>query len=181
MKIALFGGAFDPPHLGHVMAAMHAKLAGGVGRVWVLPSARHPYGKAMAPWDLRMAMCQAAFGDLPWCDIRDDERNNPGGYTIDLVEYLADRHPEHEWWLVGGTDTERDLPNWRRGADLARLVQVHAVPRRGYDDSHPGALPAISSTLIRDRMARGESLDGLLPRQVAELARSHVHYSVSRA
>lgn len=167
MRTALFGGSFDPPHLGHVMAALHARLVGGVEAVWVLPSAVHPYGKPLTPFPQRLALCRLAFADLPFAAVRDDELANPRGYTIDLVERLAATHPGRSWVLLGGTDTARDLRNWHRGGELAVLVAVHAVPRRGYDE-HPAALPAISSSLVRARLAAGDACRDLLPAAVAE-------------
>ncbi len=176
MRIALFGGSFDPPHLGHVLAACFARSRGGVDQVWVLPAVRHPYGKQLSPLDRRLALCRAAFEPLgPWCQVRDDERANPSGYTIDLVEDLARRHPGPQWLLVGGTDTARDLSRWHRGAELGRLIEVLAVPRRGFDD-HPAALPAISSSLVRERLAAGDAAGDLLPVAVADLIARHGWY-----
>jgi nicotinate-nucleotide adenylyltransferase len=165
--IALFGGSFDPPHLGHVYAALYARAVGGADEVWVLPAANHPYAKALTPWEQRWRLCRLAFADLPFARLRDDELRS-SGYTVDLVERLAREHPGHRWLLVGGTDTARDLPNWRRGTELARMIAVLAVPRGGLD-AHPGALPAISSTEVRTRIGSGQSLDGLVPTAVAQL------------
>ena len=53
-RIALFGGSFDPPHLGHVFAAIHARVVGLVDEVWILPVANHPYGKQLSPWQQRL-------------------------------------------------------------------------------------------------------------------------------
>jgi nicotinate-nucleotide adenylyltransferase len=168
VRIALFGGSFDPPHWGHVLAACWAQVAGRLDRVWVLPVHRHPYQKPLSPWEQRWALCQAAFGPLPFVELRDDERRNPSGYTFDLVEHLRAEHPANEWLLVGGTDTARDLRQWHRGEELARLIEVIAVPRRGFDE-HPAALPQISSTEVRARLARGEGVDQLLPSPVAAM------------
>lgn len=164
--IALFGGSFDPPHLGHVYAALHARAVGRADAVWVLPSARHPYAKEMRPWEQRWELCRLAFADLPFVTLHDDELRSTG-YTIDLIELLQHAHPGNTWMLVGGTDTAIDLPNWRRGGELAKLVRVHAVPRGGLD-SHPGALPAISSSLVRRLLAAGDDVGGLLPQCVAQ-------------
>lgn len=164
--IALFGGSFDPPHLGHVLAAAWARLCGGADRVWVLPSANHPYAKALSPWQRRWELCRLAFADLPFVELRDDELRSTG-YTVDLVEGLRAANPGHRWLLVGGTDTVRDLPNWRRGAELAGMIEVLCVPRGGVD-GHPGALPAISSSLVRERLRTGGDVAGLVPRAVAD-------------
>lgn len=168
--IAIFGGSFDPPHLGHVMAALWARTCGRADEVWVLPAANHPYAKTLSPWEQRWRLCQLAFADLPFVRLRDDERRSTG-YTIDLVESLQHAHPGHRWLLVGGTDTAKDLANWKRGADLARLVEIVRVPRGGHDP-HPGALPAISSSLVRERLRQGGDPDGLIP--------AAVHQEISR-
>jgi len=164
--IAIFGGSFDPPHLGHALAAAWARWCGGADQVWVFPAANHPYAKALTPWEQRWRLCQLAFADLPFVSLRDDERRSTG-YTVDLVEFLQREHPGHRWLLVGGTDTARDMISWRRGADLARLVEIVCVPRGGFDD-HPGALPAISSSLVRERLRTGGDIRGLLTQTVAD-------------
>lgn len=169
MRIALFGGAFDPPHLGHVLCACWAWSMGGVDRIWILPAAKHPYAKPMSPWAQRWAMCQAAFTGLGFAELRDDELRNEPGYTVTLVELLRREHPDATFLLVGGTDTAWDLRRWHRGEELAGMVEVLAVPRRGYDDADPAALPAISSTLVREHLKRGEDVGRLMPRAVAEL------------
>ena len=176
MRIALFGGSFDPPHLGHVLAATYAYAMGTVDEVWVLPVAKHAYGKAISPWQQRWQLCEAAFAGLAFVRLRDDELRNPGGYTIDLLTSLKAGNPGHEWLLVGGTDTARDLPNWHRGNELVEQISVIAVPRRGYDD-HPAALPAISSSLVRDRLANRQSITDMVPAAVAELISKHGWYS----
>ncbi len=168
MRIALFGGSFDPPHLGHILAATYAWSVAGVDEVWVLPVAQHAYGKALSPWERRWAMCEAAFAGLGFVRLREDERRNPGGYFFNLVTALMRDHPGHRWSLVGGTDTARDLPHWHRGGELAGLVEIIAVPRRGFD-ADERALPAISSSQVRERMARGQPIDGWVPDAVARL------------
>lgn len=169
MRIALFGGSFDPPHLGHVLAACYARVVSGVDAVWILPVVHHPYAKQLTPLAQRLELCHLAFGRLgSWAVIRRDEERNASGYTFDLVQLLSREHPGHRWCLIGGSDTARDLPHWHRGAELAELVEVIAVPRRAQGgDDHPAALPAISSSAIRQRLAAGANADDLLPPAVA--------------
>lgn len=168
LRIALFGGSFDPPHLGHVLAACFARVVAQVDEVWVLPVAKHAYGKAISPWEQRWRLCEAAFAQLPFVRLCADERDNASGYTLDLIEQLRTKHPLNRWLLVGGTDTARDLLNWHRGPELITMIEVIPVPRRGYDD-HPAALPQISSSLIRERLARKDDIRPLVPPRVAEL------------
>lgn len=168
-RIALFGGSFDPPHLGHVFAAVHARAVGQVDAVWVLPVAHHPYGKALQPWAQRWALTCAAFADLPFVSVRDDEQHNPQGHTVTLIEQLSARYPQHQWLLVGGSDTYADLINWYRGSELQDLVAVHPVPRRGFDHHNPAALPELSSSLIRERLRQGQTVAGLIPASVQRM------------
>jgi nicotinate-nucleotide adenylyltransferase len=168
MRIALFGGSFDPPHMGHVLAACYARVVAQVDEVWVAPVAKHAYAKPLSSWEQRWRLCQAAFDNLPFVRLIDDELHNPGGYTFDLIVRLRARHPAHCWFLVGGSDTARDLVNWHRGAELTQMIEVIPVPRRGYDD-HPAALPQISSSLIREHLANQQSIHTLVPPAVAKL------------
>jgi nicotinate-nucleotide adenylyltransferase len=167
VRTALFGGSFDPPHLGHLLCAVWAQAVSACDAVWILPAARHPYAKPLTPLHQRLALCRAAFAGLAWAEVRDDEARNPSGYTVDLVESLRAAHPQRQWLLVGGTDTAADLPNWHRGAELARLVEVIPVPRGGYRDGI--ALPTISSSAVRARLADGAGVEHLLPAAVAAL------------
>jgi nicotinate-nucleotide adenylyltransferase len=176
MRIALFGGSFDPPHLGHVLAATYAFTMARVNEVWVMPVAKHAFNKPLSPWQQRWELCQAAFGNLSFCRLCDDELRNPDGYTISLIDQLSKRHPQHRWSLVGGTDTYTDLGKWHRGAELMERIDVITVPRHGYDDSNPGALPSISSTIVRDRLQHGGDVSSLVPVAVVDLIRKNRWY-----
>lgn len=174
MTLALFGGSFDPPHLGHLLCAAWA-LGMGADEVWVLPVLRHPYGKQLSSWERRWELCRAAFAPFSRVVVRDDELTNPGGYTYDLVAAIARSQPGRRLLLVGGSDTARDLGNWHRGAELAKLVEVLAIPRRGFDDT-PAALPAIASSRLRERLAAGDPCRDSLPTAVADLIASRGWY-----
>ena len=180
MRIALFGGSFDPPHLGHVLAACYARVVGEIDEVWVLPVARHAYAKELSPWAQRWELCRLAFAPLGFVTLRDDECSNPAGYTSDLVTRLQQAHPGNRWFLVSGTDTAADLPNWYRGRELALLIDIIAVPRRGYDD-HPAGLPALSSSLVRERLAAGLAITDLVTPAVAVAISQHRWYAPASA
>lgn len=175
-RIALFGGSFDPPHLGHVLAAAYAFSVGDVDEVWVMPVAKHAYGKPLSPWKQRWELCQAAFGKLGFVKLHDDELKNPDGYTHTLIESLHDQHPNAAWFLIGGTDTSADMVNWYRGRELLDLVEIIAVPRRGFDKTHASAIPDISSSAIRDRLQRDQPVDDLLPAAVLQLIQKNNWY-----
>ena len=181
-QIALFGGSFDPPHLGHVLAAVHARSVGGCTEVWILPCAVHPWAKALSPWDRRWALCQAAFGTLgPWCQVRNDEQANPSGFTYDLVVKLRRENPGADFLLMGGSDTGQQLPAWHRGDELARIIGIHVVPRGGHD-AGISALPPVSSTLVRKLLlTQDPAVAELLPRGVLDQIRHHDWYRTTRS
>ena len=179
MRIALFGGSFDPPHLGHVFAAVHARLVGQVDQVWAEPVAHHPYAKQLSPWQQRLIMTQAAFADLSFVTVREDELENPNGHTFSLVEHLQSAYPEHQWVLVGGSDTYADMGNWHRGSELQKMVTVHAVPRRGFDHTNPAALPELSSSLLRRLLSENLPVDGMLPSAVLNLIATNNWYQTA--
>jgi len=166
--IALFGGSFDPPHLGHVLCCAWVRARHGVDAIWVLPVARHPFAKPVPPWERRWHLCEAAFGDLPFVELRDEQRRLESPYTSDLVEELGRTHPDLRFRLIVGSDIVDELPRWHRGEELARLAEPLVVPRGGFDHD-PLALPAISSTAIRERCARREDVRNLVPRKVLHL------------
>lgn len=175
--VAVFGGAFDPPHLGHVLAALWAKCTTTCDEIWVLPVASHPYGKALRPFAERLELCHLAFASVQGVVVRDDELRNPQGRTFDLLHMLHLTYPATTFSLIGGTDTERDVPNWYRGTELLQITDIIAVPRRGYDDEHPSAIPAISSTLVREHLAAGLDISDVVPAAVATLIRQRGWYT----
>ncbi len=165
MHVALFGGSFNPPHIGHIFAALYALKTAQPDEIWVLPSFSHPLHKQLIDAEHRLAMCRLAFAGIEHIHVRDDERTNSTGYTWDLIHNLKSQYPHHRFSLIGGTDTQESLTTWYRGEELATLISVIAVPRGGYDAS-PAALPSISSSLIRERIATQQDITELVDAQV---------------
>ncbi|MCI0570479.1 MAG: nicotinate-nicotinamide nucleotide adenylyltransferase, partial [Myxococcaceae bacterium] len=85
MEVAILGGSFNPPHVGHLLAAHFVRATQAVDEVWLMPSFRHPFGKALAPFEHRLAMCEALCRDTSgWMRAVDVERHVPGeGRTVD--------------------------------------------------------------------------------------------------
>ena len=113
-RVALLGGSFHPPHLGHVLCAVYAQVMHPIDEVWVLPAVRHPYAKDLPDFALRRAWCEAAFAQLAFVTIRDDEQENLTGRTWDLIDILEGKYPEVHFSLIGGSDIANDIPNWYR-------------------------------------------------------------------
>jgi len=169
-EIAVFGGSFDPPHVAHVLAACWVLSATTVDRLLVVPTFQHPLGKEHgAPYDDRVTMCRIAMEDLRRVEIsRLEEELGGAGRTLDLLEALGARMPGVRLRLVVGTDILAEKDRWHRWDAVAALAPPLVVGRGGFGDADEGpTLPEISSTDLRDRLARGASTQGILPARVA--------------
>jgi nicotinate-nucleotide adenylyltransferase len=179
-EIALLGGSFNPPHAGHAMAAWWALATQGVREVWLLPSWRHPFGKELAPWADRVRMCELAITQLRGahvCTAEEALRDDPlCGRTARTLEYLVEKHPERRFALLVGADILADTPRWYRWDRVTELARVVVVGRQGYPGGEGPALPAISSSEIRERLAQGQPVEGLVPRAVLAHLRSRGLY-----
>lgn len=173
--IAILGGSFNPPHVAHLMAAYWTLATQQVAEVWLLPSFRHPFGKALAPFEDRVRMCELAARALRGaavCTAEAELADDPlVGKTARTLEHLRAKHPSYDFALVVGADVLPDTDKWYRWDRVQALARIVIVGREGYPPV-PGAptLPAISSTLVRERLARGEDVSGLVPRKVREYA-----------
>lgn len=180
MKIALFGGAFDPPHVGHFLAAGYVLVTADVDRVWLMPSHRHPFGKRMASFDHRVEMCRRmAALYASGVEVTRVEEEVPGeGRTVDTLEHLVAKHPGDTFRLVIGTDVIKDAPLWKRFDRVVELAPPILLGRGGYPNPHVQGvyLPEVSSTEVRRRLASGDSPEELVPRTVIEYVRYHGLY-----
>ncbi len=179
-EIALLGGSFNPPHAAHVMAAWWALATQGVREAWLLPTWRHAFGKELAPWEDRVRMCELAVAALRGahvCTAEEALRDDPlCGRTARTLEYLVERHPDRRFALLVGADILPETPRWYRWDRVQQLARVVVVGRQGYEGGEGPALPAISSSDIRERLGRGEPVDGLVPRRVLEHLRERGLY-----
>jgi nicotinate-nucleotide adenylyltransferase len=176
----LYGGSFNPPHIGHQMACLYFLEALAAGAVWLIPSRRHPFGKPLAPWEDRVELCELLarpFGERAVVSRVEGEAGL-SGRTIDTVEHLAREHPTRQFALAIGTDILAETAAWHRWADIEAIARVVVVGRAGYGpaDGEIVELPAVSSSEIRERVARGESIDGLVPAAVADYIAEHGLY-----
>ncbi|HNT27588.1 MAG TPA: nicotinate-nicotinamide nucleotide adenylyltransferase [bacterium] len=171
-KIALLGGKFDPPHLGHQLTIFLCLAKFGMDKVWLLPSAAHPFGHTMSPLALRLKMCRLLA--LPWrgtgkVRILDDERrvDRRPVYTLDLVRHLKARYGDHDHHLVIGEDNWNARAEWKEFDELSKIV-TPLVIGRGEGSAFPIALPDLSSTAVRRAIADGAAWEHLVPAGVAE-------------
>jgi len=153
-RIGLLGGTFDPVHFGHLLAAQSAIEGARLDEVWFIPTAIPPHKpQPGASGERRRGMLEAAIADNPLFRVEDIELRREGtSYTIDTVTALRERHPDAEFFWIVGSDMVKDLPNWRRIAELARQVSFIGLERPD-QPSDDELLPAyIRSRLIRAAM-----------------------------
>jgi nicotinate-nucleotide adenylyltransferase len=181
-KVALLGGSFNPPHVGHLLAAQYVKATQEIDEVWLLPSYRHPFGKPLAPFEHRVRMCQAICAETSgWLRVCEIERELGGaGRTVDTVKHLVGKHPGYRFSLVIGSDIVKDLPHWKEFDEIERLATVTVLHRPGHPSPRAIGPPLaeVSSTEVREMLERGEAPRQLVPRAVLDYARAHHLYGL---
>lgn len=191
-RLGIFGGTFDPPHVGHVVAAAETRFRCGLDRVLFVP-AGDPWqkrGEVVAPAADRLALARAAVDGIEGLtvDAREVERTGPT-YTADTLAELA--APGRALFLIVGADAAGRIHTWARADEIAALATLVVVNRAGEGAAAPtGAdwrvervvIPRldVSSTELRRRIAAGEPVDGLTPAAVAREIRVRRLYASAR-
>jgi nicotinate-nucleotide adenylyltransferase len=180
MRVAIFGGSFNPPHIGHQLVALYVLETAAVDELWFVPCWKHPFDKALEAFPDRLRMCELAAAGLGARVRVSDIEAQLGGEespTLLTIKGLQARHPEHQFLLVIGADLEPELPLWYGADELRRTVQMLVVGRGGFVGGSAVAMPAVSSTEIRARLRGGESAEGLVPRRVSDYIRQRGLYA----
>jgi len=180
MRVAIFGGSFNPPHVGHQLVALYVLETAAVDELWFVPCWRHPFDKALEAFPDRLRMCELAAAGLGSRVRVSDIEAQLGGEespTLLTIKGLQARHLEHQFLLVIGADLEPELPLWYGADELRRTVQMLVVGRGGFVGGSGVAMPEVSSTEIRARLRGGESVDGLVPRSVCDYIRQRGLYA----
>jgi nicotinate-nucleotide adenylyltransferase len=196
--IGIFGGTFDPPHIGHLVLAAEAHKQLGLDRLlWVLtPDPPHKQGRSIAPLDHRLAMVKLAIADDPQFELSTVELTRPGPhYALDTVQILAGQNSGADLVYLMGGDSLRDLPTWHRPADFISACHRIGVMRRPEDAVDLAALeknlPGLTSKVcfveaplidiaaheIRLRIAGGLPFRYFLPPGVYRYIAEHNLYS----
>lgn len=180
MQVALLGGSFNPPHVGHLIGAHFVRATQPVDEVWFLPAHRHPFGKELVSFEHRVRMCELLCADTSgWLKVSEVEREVGGeGRTVDTLEYLRTRYPSFQFTLVIGSDILRDLPKWKAFDRIQQLARVLVLHRAGYPakEAFGPPLVEVSSTEIRALFERGQSPDQLVPASVLAYAKANRLY-----
>lgn len=188
-RIGLFGGSFDPVHLGHLLVAQAACEELSLDWLVFIPAAQSPFKpeRVLTSGQERLRLLRLALAGYAKCRVDDQELRRGGvSYTIDTVRNYACRYAGAELFYLIGADHVSTLPKWRRADELAELVEFVVIPRPGVAvvplpapyrmRTLKGFMVGISSSQIRDRVRAGLPVDHLVPGPVAEAIRSNRLY-----
>lgn len=198
MKTGIYGGTFNPIHKGHLHIVEAFRKGLGLDRVLLIPTRVPPHKAApdlASPQD-RFAMCQLAIQGQPWLELSDMEMRREGkSYTAETLEELSALYPQDQFYLLMGEDMFLTLGRWYRTETIFSLASVCTAPRsvHGMDALREKALEytgtfharcfldhipylPISSTQVRQAVARGEDAASLVPEAVARYIRERGLY-----
>ena len=196
MRIGIFGGTFDPVHLGHLIAAEQSREQAHLHEVRFVPAARPPHksNRPLTPFGNRAEMLELAIAGHPAFRIDRLEKERPGpSYTVDTLEELLRSQAGAELTLIVGSDCLPDIATWREPARIGEIADLLVVTRPGADvrsGEISQFLPAglrvrqiitkpvidISSHDLRRRLAEGKSVRYLVPRAVESYIEAHGLY-----
>ncbi|MEO6313759.1 MAG: nicotinate (nicotinamide) nucleotide adenylyltransferase [Chitinophagaceae bacterium] len=180
MKIGLYFGSFNPVHIGHCIIASHFVQNTQLEKVWLVVSPQNPF---KTPAGLlneyhRLHLVQLATEGSSRLRGSDIEFHLPRpSYTIDTLTYLREKHPEHEFSIILGSDGLQNLHKWKNAAVLVKDYTVYVYKRPGFDivntlnariEIADAPLLEISSTHIREMIKAGKSIRYLVPDKVRE-------------
>lgn len=189
-RIGVFGGTFDPPHLGHVATALEVRHLLALDEV-VFVVAGDPWQKSgdrsISPSTVRVAMTEAAIAGVSGARVSTIEVDRGGpSYSVETLEALRAVDPDDDHFLIVGSDAAAGLDTWHRAGDLAELATIVVVDRGGREGGRPPAgwpyalvdVPAleVSSSDLRRRVATGAPIRGMVAAGVADLIAEHDLY-----
>ena len=182
MKIALFGGSFNPPHVAHVMAAVWVLSTRDVDEVWFVPTFIHAFGKNLEDFDRRCAMLELALAALEGVTVsRVEQEIGTESRTIDTLTYLMEERSSDRFSIVIGADILLESDNWKCFDQLKEMAPFHVLGRSGVvveGREFDLELPEVSSTEIRALLAQGslEECADRVPRGVLDYISKHGLY-----
>jgi nicotinate-nucleotide adenylyltransferase len=189
MKLGIYGGSFDPPHNGHLIVVEYVRKELGLDTVLLVPSfvPPHKQERELSSATHRLAMTRLALQGYAGLDVSDVELVRQGvSYTVDTLKELRGRNPEAELFLLLGMDNYVEFNQWKETENIRKLARLVVMSRPGAEGTvapEDGAIysrvPAIdiSSTRIRERVRKGESIRYLVPPRIEEYIRKERLYS----
>jgi nicotinate-nucleotide adenylyltransferase len=195
MQLGLFGGTFDPVHLGHLVLAEQCREACELDRLWFVVAGEPPHkpgGRTAVRH--RLEMVRIATAGHPKFLVSEIEATRPGPhYSVETLESVHRQSPDEDLFFLIGADSLAELVTWRQPARIAQLATIVVVNRPGIEESPPQSLPdfgpsahrlltvtipaiGISSTDLRQRLAEGRSIRYLVPRGVEAYIEANALY-----
>ena len=189
MRIGLYGGSFDPVHLGHLLVAQAAREEVQLDRIFFIPAAQSPFkpGRVLSPEAVRLKMLRLALAGMTYCEVDAQEVERGGiSYSIDTVRDYAKRFPGAELFYLIGGDHVAQLPKWREATELGQRVTFLVIPRPG-EKATEAAAPfkvrqlagfqiGVSASQIRARVRQKLPVELLVGAPVAETIRHNDLY-----
>lgn len=196
-KIGVFGGSFNPIHIGHVLSVHYVQAMTDFEGIFVVPCGNHAFGKDLIDFNHRFLMCQYALFNLKQpiketdlglvqnnIVISDIEKDDTTSYAIDTARRLLNiltsfNEGEVELYWIVGSDCIKELGKWKEIEELKKIVKFHEIPRPDSGQfyfSKGVQLPATSSSEVRKRIKEGQDFTKLLPLKVSDYVRKHKLY-----
>ena len=181
MRIGILGGTFDPPHMGHLIAAQDTFDALSLDKLLFIPARVPPHKQheTVSHADVRLRMVSAAIAGDERFEVSDVELQRTGpSYTIDTLRQLKERFPADTLFLLVGVDQVREFATWREPDEVLRCAQLVMLTRGGIEEAPQGdivhtTVPVtridISSTLVRQRARAGLPIRYLVPEAVEKM------------
>ena len=189
MKVGIFGGTFDPPHIGHLIAAQDAARVLSLDRVVFIPALDPPHKRPekITAASVRLRMIRAATTADPRFEVNELELRRGGtSYTVDTLRALRAERPGDDLFLLVGVDQVREFAGWREPDQVLRLARLVMLARGGIEEAAAGDIVHqtvlvtrvdISSTLIRELVLRGQCIRYLVPDAVEKIIAAEGLYS----
>lgn len=169
MKVALFGGSFNPPHIGHTIACYYLLEIYNFDKIWIIPCYEHPFNKEIIDFEDRYEMCIRAFkifkGKVLTTTIEYERKGT--SFTIDTVSELKRRCPQIDFSLVIGDDLIPELDKWKDINKLRKMVDFVILPRND-KIKNSCIIPPVSGSNIREMVKSGKKIDKMVPHSVAD-------------
>lgn len=187
MKIGILGGAFNPPHNGHLVIAKEAFAKLGLDKLFIIPTNISPHKNSEnTSADLRLEMLKILVSDIKGFEVLDLEIKRGGvSYTVDTIKELKKQYTQAEFYLIIGSDLANSFFSWFKAQEIKELVKVVVAQRESFplqDKDNFIILDItqveVSSSQIRQEVTGGHSVEALTPGNINRYIKDHHLYKV---
>ena len=186
-RVGIFGGTFNPPHIGHLLIAERARETAELKKVIFIPAFQPPHkvGREIIPPKHRLEMTKLAVKGNRWFEVSDIEMRQAGiSYTVQTLRVLRTMLPGTELFLILGSDSLAEYDSWKEPGEIRAMADLLVYARGNESSNHlppgvelvRGPMVGISSTDIRSRVSRSMSIRYLVPASVESYIRKHRLY-----